>query len=88
MDFVPQTGEVGSCSPFSDIVGAVQVLHKLWECSGVGKGLSRQCFTAVLAFTCEPASAGSTTVKLISVPEKLWREERGSAGLEEKLLCF
>lgn len=37
---------------------------------------------------CEPVSAGSTAVKLISVPEKLWRREKGSTGLEEKLLCF
>lgn len=67
MDFVPQAGEVGSCSLFSDFVGSGEILHGLWECSGVGNRLSRQCFTGVLAFMCEPVSAWSTMVKLISL---------------------
>lgn len=54
MDFVPQAGEVGSCSPFSDFVGPgscgnrAQAVGVLWH----GKWV-QQSFTGVPAFMCE-----------------------------------
>ena len=39
-------------------LGAVEILHRLRECSGAGDELSRRCFADVLAFVWEPISAG------------------------------